>query len=130
MRMANPGNSKTGPVLKVGVILQGLLLTIFLHLAAVVILAFLVSYCDWQAETKLLNLLAHVGVLAGAIMAGNRCERKAWLNGLLVGAAAFLILTWVAEKGMLFGTWLWWKRLFRMGPLAISGGILGGLKNT
>lgn len=72
-------------------------------------------------------MLVHASVTGGAILAGRRCKRKAWLNGVAVGLVAFLILTWLGENQVLLATWLWWRRLFRMGVMAVLGGILGGL---
>lgn len=108
-------------------ILQGLFLTLVLIILISLVLAFLVYFSAWQTNLRLLNLLAHSSVIGGAIWAGRRSERKAWLHGLIVGVLAFLLLTWIGDNQGLFATWLWWKRLLRMGLVAMLGGILGGL---
>lgn len=120
-------SDRRGGSLHVVAILQGLFLTLVLIILISLVLAFLVYFSAWQTNLRLLNLLAHSSVIGGAIWAGRRSERKAWLHGLIVGVLAFLLLTWIGDNQGLFATWLWWKRLLRMGLVAMLGGILGGL---
>ncbi len=108
-------------------VLQGLLLMLLLLTLISFIMALFVYFASWRGHPRLLNVLTHLSVVAGALWAGSRCERKAWLHGLLVGVCAFLLLTWFGGNQGLFATWLWLKRLMRMGFVAILGGILGGL---
>src|SRR5690554_667136 len=108
-------------------VLQGLSFTLLLIIMISLVLALLAHFASWQCSTRLLSLFTHASVIGGAIWAGKRCGSKAWLHGLLVGMAAFLIFTWIGGNQTLFATWLWLKRLLRMGFVAMLGGILGGL---
>lgn len=123
----NVENGRLGVNFHVMAILQGLFLTLLLIILISLVLAVLVYFFTWQSNIRLLNLLAHSSVIIGAIWAGRCCDRKAWFHGVVVGVLAFLILTWMGNNQSLFATWLWWKRVARMGLVAMLGGILGGL---
>jgi putative membrane protein (TIGR04086 family) len=120
-------NNRTGENVHVVAILQGLFITLVLIILISAVLTLLVYFSSWQINLRLLNLLAHSSVIGGAIWAGRRSERNAWLHGVVVGMLAFLFLTWMGDDQGLFATWLWWKRLLRIGLLTMLGGILGGL---
>lgn len=120
-------NNTIGDSLHFVAILQGLFLALVFFIVISLVLALLVFFSNWQINLRLLNLLAHSSVIGGAIWAGRKSTSKAWLNGVVVGVLAFLILTWIGENQSLFASWLWWKRLLRMGLIAMLGGILGGL---
>lgn len=127
--MAKKNNTQTsGFRLQPVAILQGFFFTLVLLLFISISLAVVVYFSSWQASPKLLNLLAHLGVLGGAILAGRRCDKKAWCHGILVGVLAFLFLSWIGS-GEVLVTWLWAKSLLKMGIVAMLGGILGGLLN-
>ncbi len=67
-------------------VLQGLLLMLLLITLISFIMALFVYFASWRGgHPLLLNVLTHLSVVAGALWAGRRCERKAWLHGLLVG---------------------------------------------
>lgn len=108
-------------------VLQGLFLLLLLITLVSLVLALFVYFASWQGNPRLFNVLSHLSVVAGAIWAGSRCERKAWLHGLLVGVIAFLLLTWMGNNQGLFATWLWLRHLSRMAFVAMLGGVLGGL---
>jgi len=120
-------NSRSGAKLDLVAILQGLFLTLVMVILISLVLALLVYFSSWQTNLRLLNLLAHSSVIGGSIWAGRRSGNKAWLHGVVVGVLAFLLLTWIGDNQGLFASWLWWKRLLRMGLVAMLGGILGGL---
>lgn len=130
MRALNSKNNKSPIAISITVVAQGLFLAFLLMVLVVFILAVLVSFFDWESNTKTLNLLAHAVVVGGAIWAGHRCKKKAWLHGIIVGIGAFLLFNWIGERQGLFITWLWWKRCLRMCFVSMLGGILGGLPNN
>lgn len=127
MGKKNKTEGKLGTGLKPMAVLQGLFLMLLLIILISLILALFVYFAAWQSNPRLLNVFTHLSVVGGAIWAGSRCGRKAWLHGLLVGVGAYLLLTWIGDNQELFATWLWVKRLVRMSFVAMLGGILGGL---
>lgn len=120
-------NEIIGMQLRPLVILQGFILSQLLLFLVSIILASLVYFSSWQAGNGLLSILGNLGVFGGAIWAGCRCYKRAWLHGIAVGILAFSILSFVGHGGPLLMTWLWWKGLLKMGFVAMLGGILGGL---
>lgn len=111
-------------------IVQGFMLSLILLLLISLVLAATVYFSSWQANSRLLNILAHFAVFGGAILAGCRCHKRAWLHGIMIGVVVFFIFSWVGYGGSLFTTWLWWKGLLKMGFVSMLGGILGGLFST
>lgn len=128
MVMAKKNSRETnGSNLRPIAIVKGFVLSQFILLCISVALALAVYFSSWRASPELLNILAHVGVFAGAIWAGVSCHKKAWLHGIVVGLVAFVVLSWMGYGGPAFTSWLWWKGLLQMGLVAMLGGILGGL---
>lgn len=126
--MVTKNNSQdSGLWLQPMAVIQGVVLAFFLLIIISIVLAFLVYFSSWQATPRLLNVLAHLSVFAGALLAGRRCNQKAWVHGIVVGILAFIILSIMGYGESLFVTWLWWKRLFRMSFISMLGGIVGGL---
>lgn len=119
-----------GLSLQPAAVLQGFVLSQLLLLLIAAVLALAVYFSPWQASAKLLNVLAHVGVFAGAVWAGMRCRNKAWLHGVLVGVLAFLVFSVIGYAGPLLTTWLWWRKLIKMVFVAMLGGMLGGLMRS
>jgi putative membrane protein (TIGR04086 family) len=108
-------------------VLQGVALAFGLLLLIALALALAVFFTTWQATPRLLNLLAHLAVVAGAFWAGKRCLRWAWLHGVVVGLAAFLLFGLLSSARQPLLSWLWWQRMLRMVLAAMFGGMLGGL---
>lgn len=113
--------------LRLLVILQGLVLSLLLLFLVSIALALIVYFSPRQADKGILIILAHLGVLVGAIWSGCRCHKRAWLHGVIVGVLAFFVFSFADHGGPLFSTWIWWKGLLRMAFVAMLGGILGGL---
>ncbi|MCK9524893.1 MAG: TIGR04086 family membrane protein [Limnochordia bacterium] len=111
-------------------LLQGFILAQVLLLLLTIVLATLVYFSSWQASLGLLAALAHLGVLGGSVVAGWRCHKRAWLHGVVVGVAAFLVLSWLGYGDSPFVTWAWWNALLKMTMVAMLGGIFGGLFST
>ncbi|HHY10485.1 MAG TPA: TIGR04086 family membrane protein, partial [Firmicutes bacterium] len=91
MRALNSKNNKGAAAFNVTAAVQGLFFTVLLVILISLVLAVMVSFFDWESSTKILNVLAHSAVIGGAIWAGNRCGKKAWLHGVAVGVMAFLL---------------------------------------
>jgi len=108
-------------------VLQGTVVVLVLLFLASVVLALAVSFSPWQAGAGLLKAIAHLAVFAGAFWAGKKCARKAWLHGILVGLAAFILLGALGSVEQSVLSWLWWQRLLRMLFAAMLGGMVGGL---
>jgi putative membrane protein (TIGR04086 family) len=111
-------------------LLQGFIMAQALLLLLTFVLATLVYFSSWQASPGLLAVLAHLGVLGGSALAGWRCHKRAWLHGIVVGVAAFLVLSLVGYGESPFVTWAWWNALIKMTMAAMLGGIFGGLFST
>ncbi len=128
--MTRNANGTKGFALQPIAVLQGFIASQFFLLLISVVLAFAVYFSPWKASPKLLHVLAHAAVFAGAVWAGLRCQMKAWLHGILVGVLAFVVFSVVGYGGVPLSTWLWWRRFLKMGFVAMLGGILGGLSRS
>ena len=108
-------------------VLQGTAVACVLLLFTALGLAVVVFFSHWQAAPRLLCSLAHLAVFLGAVWAGKKCTRKAWVHGVLVGVVAFVLLGLFGSVEQSVLTWLWWKGMLRMALLAMVGGMVGGL---
>ena len=108
-------------------VLQGTAVALALLLFSSLGLALAVCFLPWQAAPNLLNLLAHLAVFAGAAWSGKKCLKKAWIHGIAVGLASFVLLGFLGSADIALLTWLWWQKLLRMLFVAMLGGMMGGL---
>lgn len=131
--MAKKNNGELEPAWKIfhfPALFQGLVVIMLLIMTLSFGLSLVVSYSSWQSSPRLLNFLTHLSVFFGALWAGRRCQRKAWIHGIVVGLVAFALFSWFGSRQELILTGIWGRALLRVVLVGILGGMLGGLTKT
>lgn len=108
-------------------VLQGVGAALAALILAAAGLAVAVYFSLGEAAPRLLRSLAQLAFFIGAFWAGRRCERRAWLHGILVGVVLFLLLGLLGPGSPPLVSWLWWRKLVPLTLLGMVGGIVGGL---
>jgi putative membrane protein (TIGR04086 family) len=118
------------PVVPIGPILYGCLVTLIVNLALTLLLAVLTEL-GWTATVKpysnnLYLLIGYLSVIIGSIVAGRESLGKGWLTGLGVGVASsvvFMILNSLLTQPVIWGIFL--TKTLINAFIGVFGGVIG-----
>ncbi len=121
---------RENPLVPIGPILYGCLVTLIVNLALTILLAVLTEL-GWMAIVKpysnnLYLLMGYLAVIAGSITAGRESPVKGWLTGLGVGVTSsvvLMILNSLMTQPVVWG--IFFTKTLINAFIGVFGGVIG-----